>query len=67
MPRPKPHYTLLVKDHESGKQLKVELVDLPSSQRRQFRLRVNGIWAKKLPVASKTVVLRQLRSWLARH
>ena len=67
MPRPKPHYTLTVKDHASGKQLKIELIHLPFVETRRFRVRVNGAWAAKVPVASKTVVLEQLRSWLVRH
>jgi hypothetical protein len=28
---------------------------------------VNGQWAKKLPVASKTAVMQQLRAWLVAH
>jgi hypothetical protein len=34
---------------------------------RSFRIRVNGKWAKKVPVASKTMVAKQLRSWLVMH
>jgi hypothetical protein len=45
----------------------VELVDLPFSENRRFRLRVNGQWARKLPVASKSVVLHQVRSWLVKQ
>ena len=67
MPRPKAHYSLLVKNHSSGEQLKVELIGLPFVEGRRFRLRVNGQWARKVPVASKTVVLKQIRSWLVRH
>lgn len=67
MPRPKAHYSLVIRDHVSGKRLKVELVDLPFSENRQFRLRVNGQWARKVPVASKSLVLRQVRAWLVRH
>ena len=68
MPRPKAHYSVLLKNHETGEQLKLELIDLPfSSSTRTFRLRVNGRWAQKLPVASKTNVLRQLRSWWVMH
>ncbi len=68
MPRPKAHYRVLLKNHETGEQLKLELIDLPFSQStRTFRLRVNGQWARKLPVASKTTVLRQLRSWWVMH
>ncbi len=66
MPRPKAHYSLAVKDHVSGKQLKVELIDLPFSEVRRFRVRVNGQWARKVPLASKSLVLRQVRGWLGR-
>ena len=45
MPRPKAHYSLVAKNHSTGKQLKVELVDLPFVEGRRFRLRVNGQWA----------------------
>ena len=61
-----PHYTLSLLNHQTGKQLKIELVDLPFPAR-SFRLRVNGEWAKKLPVASKTAVMRELRSWWVTH
>lgn len=67
MPRPKPHYTLAVVNHETGARLKVELIDLPFPGVRSYRLRVNGQWARKLPAASKTIVLQQLRAWLVRH
>ena len=68
MPRPKAHYSVLLKNHETGEQLKLELIDLPfTTTTRTFRLRVNGRWAQKLPVASKTTVLRQLRSWWVTH
>jgi len=45
MSRPKAHYSLVAKNHATGKQLKVELVDLPFSENRRFRLGVNGQWA----------------------
>jgi hypothetical protein len=67
MSRPKPHYTMTVKNHLSGAGLKVELIDLPFANGRQFRLRVNGQWARKVPVASKTIVTRTLRIWLVQH
>lgn len=68
MSRPKAHYTLIVKNHVSKNQLKVELIDLPfSAEIRRFRVRVNGQWAQKVPVASKTVVTKQLRTWLVKH
>jgi len=67
MPRPKALYSLVVKNHETGKQLKVELVELPFFNSQRFRLRVNGQWARKVPVASKTVVTKQLRAWLVKH
>jgi hypothetical protein len=67
MPRPKAHDSLFVKNHLSGEAMKVELIDLPFADGRRFRLRVNGRWAAKLPVASKTAVLKELRGWLVRH
>ncbi|MGI8821562.1 MAG: hypothetical protein ACR2ID_11950 [Chthoniobacterales bacterium] len=67
MPRPKAHYSVLLKNHETGEQLKLELIALPFATARTFRLRVNGQWARKLPVASKTTVLRQLRAWWVAH
>ena len=67
MSRPKAHYSMVIKNHESGARLKVELIDLPFTGIRQFRVRVNGQWARKLPVASKTIVTRQVRGWLVKH
>jgi len=67
MPRPKPHYRLVVSNLETGEQLKIELVDLPFSTGRTFRLRVNGQWARKVPAGSKTTVLGQLRAWWVAH
>jgi hypothetical protein len=67
MSRPKAHYSLVLKNHETREQIKLELVDLPFLGTRRFRLRVNGRWARKLPLASKTAVLRQLRSWWVTH
>jgi hypothetical protein len=67
MPRPKPHYRVIVSNLETKERLRVELVDLPFASRRSFRLRVNGKWARKVSVGSKTTVLRQLRSWWVSH
>jgi hypothetical protein len=67
MPRPKALYSMAVRNHETGARLRVELIDLPFADRRRFRVRVNGRWAKRLPVASKTIVARQLRAWLVKH
>ena len=67
MSRPKTHYSVVVKNHVSGAHLKVELIDLPFAAERKFRVRVNGQWARKVPVASKTVVTRQVRGWLVKH
>jgi hypothetical protein len=59
---------MAVRNHESGACLKVELIALPfASETRRYRVRVNGQWARKLPVASKTVVTKQLRAWLVKH
>lgn len=65
--RPKAHYSMLIKNHVTGARLKVELVDLPFLKGRRFRVRVNGEWARKLPVASRTIVTKQVRTWLVRH
>jgi hypothetical protein len=46
--------------------LKLELVELPFADGRRFRVRVNGQWAKKVPVASRTEALRQVRAWLVK-
>ena len=67
MSRPKAHYSMVIRNHVSGARLKVELIDLPFTQDRQFRLRVNGQWARKMPVASKTIVTKQVRGWLVKH
>ncbi len=67
MPRPKPHYRVIVSNLETKERLRVELIDLPFASQRSFRLRVNGKWARKVPVGSKTTVLRQLRSWWVSH
>jgi len=67
MPCPDPHYTLSIINHKTGEQLKVELVDLPFPGTRSFSVRVNGQWARKVPVASKTMVAKQLRGWLVKH
>lgn len=57
-----PHYTLSNTNHQSGKMLKVEVIDLPFPSR-SYRLRINGEWAKKRPVASETAVMQHLRAW----
>jgi hypothetical protein len=68
MPRPKAHYSVVLKNHETGEQLKLEMMDLPFTETaRRFRVRVNGRSAQKLPVTSKTTVLRQLRAWWVCH
>ena len=63
MPRPKPHYREVVTNLETREQLRIELIDLPFTSGRSFRLRVNGKWAHKMPVGSKTKVLQQLGRW----
>ncbi len=60
MPRPEAHYTLSLINHQTGERLKVELIDLPFPGTRSFHIRVNGQWARKVPVASKTIVAKQL-------
>jgi hypothetical protein len=60
------HYTVSLVNHQTGQQLKLELIDLPFPAR-SYRLRVNGQWAKKLPVASKTAVMWELRQWWVAH
>ena len=67
MPRPKARYCMVVKNNFTGDRLKVELIDLPFVENRRFRVRVNGQWARKVPVASKSVVAKQVRGWLVRH
>ena len=53
-------------NHQIGQRLELELIDLPFPSR-SYRLRINGAWAKKLPVASKSEVMRQLRGWWVAH
>ena len=67
MSRPKTHYSMVIKNHFTGDRLKVELIDLPFFPAHRFRVRVNGQWARKLPVASKTIVTKQVRGWLVKH
>ena len=67
MPRPKPHYRVVVTNLQTQDQLRIELIDLPFATGRIFRLRVNGKWARRMPVASKTKVLQQLRHWWVTH
>lgn len=62
-----PHYTLLLSDRQTREHLKIELFDLPFSGARSCRGRVNDQWARKLPLASKTMAAKQLRGWLVRH
>ena len=58
--------TLLLSNHQTGQQFKFELIDLPFPAR-SYRLCINGEWARKLRVASKKTVMRQLRQWLVAH
>ena len=67
MSLPDAHYTLLLINHQTSERLKIELIDLPFRGARSYRIRVNGDWARKLPLASKTMVAKQLRGWLVRH
>jgi hypothetical protein len=67
MSRPKAHYSMVIKNHVNVARLKVELIDLPFPGGRQFRVRVNAQWARKVPVASKTIVTKQVRGWLVQH
>jgi len=60
------HYTLSLMNHQTGQKLQLEMVDLPFPSR-SYRLKVNGQWAKKGPVASKTAVMQQLRAWWVAH
>ncbi|PYK29406.1 MAG: hypothetical protein DME57_10370 [Verrucomicrobia bacterium] len=66
MPESDVRYTVSLIDHRTGQRLKIELIDLPFPVRR-YRLRINGEWAKKLPEATKTDVMRRLREWLVSH
>ena len=59
-------YTLSLINHQTGQQLRIELFNLPFPCR-QYYLKVNGDWAKKVPVASKTAVMQQLRAWWVAH
>ncbi len=59
-------YTLTLLNHRTGQKLKIEMIDPPFPCRRYY-LKVNGEWAKKVPVASKTGVMQQLRAWWVAH
>jgi hypothetical protein len=59
-------YTLTLLNHQTGQKLKIEIFDLPFPCRHYY-LKVNGEWAKKIPVASKTAVMQQLRAWWVAH
>jgi hypothetical protein len=61
-----PRYTLSLVDHHTLRRLTIELVDLPYPARR-YRLRINGQWARKVPEATKSEVMRQLREWWVAH
>ena len=67
MARPEARYSIVVRNHVTGDRLKVELIDLPFFEGRRYRVRVNGEWARKVPLASKTVATKQLRLWLVKH
>jgi hypothetical protein len=58
---------VVVTNLETREQLRIELLDLPFANGRSFRLRVNGKWARRMPVGSKTKVLQQLRRWWVTH
>ena len=60
------HYTLTLRNHQTGQKLKIEMIDLPFPCRR-YNLKVNGERAKKVPVASKTQVMQQPRAWWVAH
>jgi hypothetical protein len=68
---------MLIKNHESGARLKVELIDLPFPRVRQFRVRVNGQWGAEGAggppsfyygvAGEQTIVTKQVRGWLVKH
>lgn len=58
--------SITAKHHVTGEQLKIELIDLPYPAC-IYLLRVSGKGAQKLPFASKTKVLAQLRKWWVVH
>ncbi|HWY39505.1 MAG TPA: hypothetical protein VNX27_01800 [Chthoniobacterales bacterium] len=60
------HYTLTLLNHQTGQELKIQMLDPPFPCRRYY-LKVNGNWAKKVPVASKTAVMQELRAWWVAH
>jgi len=43
MPCPDMHYTLLLMNHQTGEQLKIELIDLPFPGARSYRIRVHPV------------------------
>lgn len=60
------HYTLILLNHRTGTNLKIEMIDLPFPCRR-YNLKVNGERAQKMPDATKSEVMRKLREWWVAH
>jgi hypothetical protein len=64
--RPKCHYSVTARNHLTGERLKVDLLDIPCTNK-TFRIRANGKPAEKVPYGSKTTVLALIRTWLVAH
>ena len=67
MGREKARFRISIKDHQSGKALKVELIEASRLfHPGQYAVRINGRKAEKVPHANLTEVFDRLRRWLAR-
>ena len=64
MPTARARFRISIKDHHTGEELKVELVDAPGLWgERRYAIRVNGKPATKVKVATLSEVFHRLRRW----
>ena len=65
MARYKARFRISIKDHASGKKLKIEL--LPMSWRGQYLVRKNGRQPGKKPLATTSEIFARLRRWVVQQ
>jgi hypothetical protein len=65
MARYKPRFRISMKDHATGKKLKIELLSMPWPGR--FAVRQNGKCPRKRPFGTTSEVFARLRSWVAQQ
>jgi len=64
MPTARARFRISIKDHHTGEELKVELVDAPGLWgERRYTIRLNGKPATKVKVATLSEVFHRLRRW----